>query len=247
MSTPEITLYNFEQLESTASVGTRSADVLSEAWAEAERVRETARSEGEAAGFSEGLARAQAHAAPLADALAAAIADLEQAREQAISELVEQAAELSIAIAEQVLSAHLETRPDHVVDIARGALRRISDRHRITIIVNPEDLELLTDASGRLQGELGGIEHLDVQADRRIDRGGAIARTPEGEVDVTIGEQLRNVREIVKSALTVDGTDEPDTAAAADGDLPSDAAAPADAAAPTDAPAEADTDSVSDA
>ena len=47
----------------------------------------------------------------------------------------------------------------------------------MTVLVNPEDLELLSGAVKTLQGELGGIEHLDVQADRRVERGGAIAQT----------------------------------------------------------------------
>jgi len=224
MSTPEITLYNFEQLENAASVASAPADVLAAAWAESEQVRETARREGEATGFAEGLQRAQAHAAPVLDALTAAIRDLGEAREQAISQLVTQAAELSIAIAEQVLSASIEVEPERVVDVARGALRRIAERNRVTILVNPEDLELLRDEAGRLQGELGGIEHLDVQADRRIERGGAIARTAEGEIDATIAAQIRTVRDLVTATLN-DGGDEAsaDPNATADTNAASDA------------------------
>ena len=72
----------------------------------------------------------------------------------------------------------------------RGALRRLVDRERVTILVHPDDLDLVRGASERLVGELGGIEHCDVQAERRVARGGAIVRTVEGEVDATLATKL---------------------------------------------------------
>jgi flagellar assembly protein FliH len=58
----------------------------------------------------------------------------------------------------------------------------------------------------RLQSELGGIEHCNVQADRRVGRGGVIARTEAGEIDATIEAQLSRAREIVAAELS-DGRD----------------------------------------
>ena len=55
----------------------------------------------------------------------------------------------------------------------------------------------------QLKGELGGIEHCDVQSDRRIDRGGVILRTDAGEIDVSIDAQLERAREIVAETLQV--------------------------------------------
>ncbi len=75
----------------------------------------------------------------------------------------------------------------------------------MTVLVNPDDLELLSGAVKTLQSELGGIEHLDVQADRRIERGGAIAQTAYGEIDATISAQLQAARELVEAALAGDG------------------------------------------
>ena len=81
--------------------------------------------------------------------------------------------------------------PERVVDVVRGALRRLVERDRVTILVNPEDLDLVRGASDALMAELGGIEHCDVQAERRVARGGAIVRTVEGEVDATLDDQAR--------------------------------------------------------
>jgi flagellar biosynthesis/type III secretory pathway protein FliH len=52
-----------------------------------------------------------------------------------------------------------------------------------------------------LQASLGGIDHLAVQADRRVARGGAVARTEAGEIDAGLGVQLARARELVADAL----------------------------------------------
>ena len=52
-----------------------------------------------------------------------------------------------------------------------------------------------------LQSELGGIERCSVQSDRRVGRGGVLARTDEGEIDASIQTQLTRVREIVSNEL----------------------------------------------
>jgi hypothetical protein len=64
------------------------------------------------------------------------------------------------------------------------------------------------DSVAALQTELGGIEHLDVQADRRVERGGTIVQTEYGEVDAAISTQLAGARAIVKAALAGDDHDD---------------------------------------
>ena len=201
-SAERVRSFAFEQLDRSAAgpVG-GAADLLSAAWAEADAVREQARQEGFALGHAEGLAAARDEAGPSLAAFAEAIRGTDALREELVATLESQAAELSLRLAEQIVAAAIEVDPHRVVDIARGALRRIADRHRVTLLVNPGDLELMSDSVDGVMAELGGIEHLDVQADRRIDRGGSIVRTESGEIDVTIAAQMQTARELVVAAL----------------------------------------------
>lgn len=201
-----VSSYAFAQLDRTAAgpVG-GAADLLSAAWAEADAVREQARQEGFAAGHAEGVAAAQAEAAPVLAVLADAIRGTEALRDELVTTLESQAAELALRLSEQIVAAAIEVRPELVLEIARGALRRVAERHRVTLLVNPADLELMSESVTALRIELGGIDHLDVQADRRIDRGGSVVRTDAGEVDVTIAAQIQTARELVVAAL--DGGD----------------------------------------
>jgi flagellar assembly protein FliH len=207
-----ITTYAFQQLDSPAQGQLGGvADVLSAAWAEAEQVRAQARLAGEAEGRAEGLAAAQAEAGPALEALGAAVRSFELLRADLVTALEREAADLAIRISEQIVAGAIEVQPERIVDIARGALRRLADRHRVTILVNPGDLELLGESLERLQAELGGIEHLEAHADRRIERGGAIVRTDSGEIDTTIAAQLQSAREIIRDAMRGDGADAEDS------------------------------------
>jgi flagellar assembly protein FliH len=168
---------------------------------------EAARAAGHEAGFQAGLVEAQAHMAAGIAALQAAAAEVAAERERVSTAVEAAAVELALRIAEQALAGAVEVRPEAVVDVVRGALRRLVERDRVTILVNPEDLDLVRDASGTLMDELGGIEHCDVQAERRVARGGAVVRTVEGEVDATLGTKLARARETLMDELRGPATD----------------------------------------
>ncbi len=207
---PPIAPFAFRQLDSPAhATSGGAADLLSAAWEEAERIRAQARLTGEAEGRAEGLAAASAQVEPALAALAEAVNAYEQQQTRLVAALELEASQLALRIAEQIIAGALEIQPERVVDIARGALRRAAERQRVTLVVNPSDLEIMSGALERLRTELGGIEHLDVQADRRIDLGGAILRTQSGEIDTTVSTQLLRAREIV-AAVMREGGEQPD-------------------------------------
>jgi len=201
--------YAFRQLDAPPP-GTSNgiADVLSAVRAEAEQIRAQAWAAGEAEGRAAGKAAARADAEPAVAAVAASVQAIEELKAQMISELERDAVEMALRLAEQILAGVLDVEPERVIDVARHALRHLTDRRRVTLVVNPDDLELVSECVERLQSELGGIEHLGVQSDRRIGRGGAIARTDSGEIDSGLDAQLGRAREIVAAALARECTDE---------------------------------------
>lgn len=199
--------YAFRQLDAPpAGTSNGIADVLSAVRAEAEQIRAQAWAAGEAEGRAAGLAAARTDAQPAVAAIAAAAGAIEGLREQMIAELEQDAVEMGLRLAEQIIAGVLSVEPERVLDVGRNALRHLSDRRRVTLVVNPDDLELVSECVDQLQSELGGIEHLAVQSDRRIGRGGAIARTDSGEIDSSIDAQLGRAREIVAAALAREPT-----------------------------------------
>ncbi|HMI69431.1 MAG TPA: FliH/SctL family protein [Solirubrobacteraceae bacterium] len=162
---------------------------------------ETVRQEAFDEGFAAGVAHAQAQLDGPASAMAAAAEQLQAMRGDAAASVEPAAVELALRIAEQALGAWLVADRGVVVEVVRGALRRLVERDRVLILVNPDDLEIVRDHSARLVGELGGIEHCEVQAERRVRPGGAIVRTAEGEVDATLETKLARAREVLEHEL----------------------------------------------
>jgi flagellar assembly protein FliH len=194
--------YAFRQLDAPpAGTSNGIADVLSAVRAEAEQIRAQAWAAGEAEGRAAGLAAARTEAAPGVAAIAASLQAIEQLKAQMLAELEQDAVEMALHLAEQIIAGVISVEPERVLDVGRNALRHLSDRRRVTLVVHPDDLELVSDCVEQLQSELGGIEHLGVQSDRRIGRGGAIARTDSGEIDSGLDAQLARAREIVTAAL----------------------------------------------
>ena len=201
--------YAFRQLDAAAADASGGiADVLSAVRAEAEQIRAQAWAAGEAEGRAAGLAAARTDAAPAVAALGDSLQAVEAVRAQVVAELEQDAVELALRLAEQILAGVLAIEPERVIDVARNALRHLTERRRVTLVVNPADMELVSDCVEQLQSELGGIEHLGVQSDRRVARGGAIARTDTGDIDAGIDTQLARAREVVAAALAREPTDD---------------------------------------
>jgi len=197
--------YPLEQLEPSAGgwdskLGS-PARLVADATAAAEHIRAQARSAGHAEGLAQGHEEGLTEVRAAAHALHAALGEVDALRQRIAADTERDAVALALALAAKVLAGALEAQPERVLDTVRGALRRVTERRRIAVLVDPADLELVSGAIGELQSEVGGVEHCEVQSDRRVGRGGAILRTLECEVDATVQTQLERAREVVQAEL----------------------------------------------
>jgi flagellar assembly protein FliH len=194
--------YDFEQLEpSEPPPRDAPARMLAQATEEAEQIRELARAEGFEAGRAAGQEQGAAEIAAGAAALGEAISGIEALRSEVVDAVETDAIELALALAAKILAGAQQARPELVVDVVQGALRRISDRRRITVMVNPADLDVVRAALGELTAQGSGVELCDLQSDERVASGSAIVRTSEGEVDASVHTQLERAREVVNVSL----------------------------------------------
>jgi flagellar biosynthesis/type III secretory pathway protein FliH len=148
-----------------------------------------------------GRDEAAAQTAPAAQALAAALVEIAAERERVADEVEVAAVELGLGIAEKALAAAIGVEATRVVDVVRGALRCLVERERVTILVNPDDLELVRESVDSLVRQLGGIEHAEVQEERRVQRGGAIVRSTTAEIDARVTTKLERARELIEAEL----------------------------------------------
>lgn len=194
--------FSFEPLEAGPAVSLRDLESpLAAAQAEADAIRASARAEGHADGLEAGLAEGRAQIAAALSALESAHAEVVALREATVEAVERDAVELAVLLAEKIVAGALDSDPERVLDVVRGALRRLTERRRVTVLVHPDDLELVRAAADGFASELGGIEHCEVQAERRLVRGGAVVRTDEGQIDASIETQLARARELVAAEL----------------------------------------------
>jgi flagellar assembly protein FliH len=197
--------FSFEQLEPSSPLPRDThQQILARAASEGERILERARAKGYEEGHEKGLKDGLAETTAAALALGEALAQVRQVREQTAAAVERDAVELALALAAKLLAGAVEVEPERVLDIVHGALRRVTERRQITVLVDPADLDVVGGAVEELKAQAGGIELCDVQADRRVGRGGAVVRTAEGEIDVTVETQLERARELMLTALRDD-------------------------------------------
>jgi flagellar assembly protein FliH len=161
--------------------------------AEAEHQAELAAAR--AAGYEEGMSAGRAEVSAAARVLTGAARELDAARTASAAEVEPVAVGLALKIAAKVLGGELEARPGLVLDVVRGALRRLTEPLPATLLVNPEDAELVRGAIADFKVEHGG--ELSVREDRRIERGGCVVRTQAGEIDAQIAAQLERAAKVV--------------------------------------------------
>ena len=171
---------------------------LAQAEAEADAMRAIAREEG----LRDGREEALAALAPALEALNQAVEAMQLEQIARAERLEAHAVDLGLFLAEKVLGGAIAVEPERVLEAVRGALRGIVERERVTVLVHPEDLELVRDAMDDIRASLGGIEHCEVQSERRVSRGGAVVRTPEGDVDARVETKLVRAREVIEAALS---------------------------------------------
>ncbi len=198
--------YSFEELEpSDPPPRDALARLLAEAAADGERIREQARSEGHAEGRAAGREEGLQDVSRSLTALAEALRGVEELRLEVAETVEGDAIELALALAAKVLAGAQLARPELVVEVVQGALRRATERRRITVLLHPADVETVRAAMGDLERLGSGIELCELQADQRVQVGSAIVRTAEGEIDASVATQLERAREVMLSELQAPG------------------------------------------
>jgi flagellar assembly protein FliH len=174
----------------------RVAELMDDATRRAQTIGEDARRDGHKEGFARGLREAEATMGEMVETLGAIVEATRTERHVLLASAEPELVRLAVGIAERVL--HQQIALDHgvVVEMARAAIARIVDRERITVRVNPADIEQMRGHRDELLA-LGDVKTMRVIEDQRVDRGGVILETDGGSIDAKISTQLAEVRKIL--------------------------------------------------
>lgn len=162
---------------------------------------ELARRAGYEAGYTEGLEIADRDSASViatAEHIASCVA---HERTMLIEHSEGEIVDLALAIAQRIVNAAIDIKPELVIDVCRGAMRKAFQRETLVVLAHPDDLAMLRAAGPAMSQELGGIHQLDFIEERRLERGSVTVRTPVGEIDATFTGKAAKIEESLRELI----------------------------------------------
>jgi len=142
--------------------------------------------QGERAGFELGNKKAES----VAQELSAVIQEIRNTRDEILRQSEREAVTLAMRLAEKIVCREISIHEDAVLDVAKDALRLVSENDRVRIVLNPEDLAFLEKSSEKLQESVKCASAFDLEADSSIQRGGCRVMTRLGEVNAEIDRKM---------------------------------------------------------
>ncbi len=198
MSTPEDTTLNqataFEQwevVELAASAGGDAAPVV-DAEAELARLREAARAEG----YAEGLATGRVEGEQACGRMKQLVESFGSTLDNFDFRLADMVLELALDVARQVVAGELAARPERILDVVNLALKQMAETSReARLLLNPDDAALVRPHLEQVLDK----NRLRIVEDIRIERGGCLIETSQGDLDATLPARWRQVVQVLGS------------------------------------------------
>jgi flagellar assembly protein FliH len=214
------------QMESErAALDRERNDFRANAAAEAAALKEISRAEGRKEGYdkgySEGLAKAEASVrheyegkfARAISLLEGIAASLGQAREHLAKTHSPQLIRLWEMMLSKMLATMVDMDPKVIERVVSGLLKRISDRERIIVYLNPADITMIEENKDTLMDSIRGVKFFELMSDDHVEKGSCLIETNLGIYDARWKTQLEQVSSEVKNLLLEnEASEEPETA-----------------------------------
>lgn len=168
---------------------------------ECEQLKAAAQQEG----FEEGFREWQQHVAALEDEVIKVRKDLEK-----------MLIPVALKAAKKIVGREIELSEETIVDIVSNALKQVAQHKKVTIYVNPKDLERLESGRTRLRKIFESLEVLSLRQRGDISPGGCVIETEGGIINAQIENQWRSLEQAFerimlhqKSSLKANEGDKP--------------------------------------
>ncbi len=144
---------------------------------------EKARLEGIEQGKSLGREVAQRELMPALELMQQYATMLAAERADLSARFEEQLVSLATQMAEKILNAELNVKPEMLVGIVKNALRSVTEAKQVTLRVHPQDLELLRAKTEEIAAGLSSSAVLDLRPDDSLRRGDCLVDSDIGSLD----------------------------------------------------------------
>jgi flagellar assembly protein FliH len=136
----------------------------------------------------------------LLESLQRTAAEMEQLKAEAARAHEWELVQLALAVAGKIVERNVREDPAAVVAIVQSALSRVEHAERITIRMNPADVERLNGVRARMLETLSGSgTAVRFEPDDHIRAGGCLIESDRGDVDARIEQRFRVVEEAFRA------------------------------------------------
>lgn len=168
--------------------------------AQAERERESVRAAAYTEGYDAGFRELETERASFEERLGEIEANIDLRLNDYYSAMETELLKLSVEIAGQIVRQKIEGDQEFVLRNVKAGLRQLRERNEIRIRVNPADYEFARGHKDDIAQSCDGIRSVEVTDDRRVEPGGCIIESPNGELDARIETQLTEVERALLEA-----------------------------------------------
>ncbi len=157
-------------------------------WREAARLQ--GYDEGYEEGYTAGLAAAEMAMAAQLERLAQLAASAAEDHAGFYRSAERQVVELALQVAQKVVEREVENVPDLAVGVIRAALEEMDARTVVRVRVSPEDHEVVRRRWAVAVAPSVGGGAVELVVDPRVQGGGAVIETTQGQVDAQLETKL---------------------------------------------------------
>jgi flagellar biosynthesis/type III secretory pathway protein FliH len=115
--------------------------------------------------------------------------------EKAFDRFIPHIVDLASALAHRILRKELELDPQSVETICREIIRENCPGDRLTLVVHPDDLDLLSNTNTDLGSEPWTT--IEFEASKKLERGDCIIHSESGRVDGRLKVQIEELKKIL--------------------------------------------------
>ncbi len=161
---------------------------------EALRIAEEASEQGFQAGFDQGISQAEEDFRQKRQDMQELIETVYEEKTKIIQQSEPFLLELSVKIAEKVITKELKQHDDQLLNIVRRALRRLEESEDVVMQVSLEDYPILVPFMEELKTLIRADSELKLVPVAKLSKGGCIINTSSGSYDVTVDSQLEEIK-----------------------------------------------------
>ncbi len=170
-----------------------------------EQSKEEGYSQGYNTGYNDGYDKGYSEGKNKSDALIKEALEIKNGylnkKENLLKELEEDIIELVINIYEKVINKKNEEDSEMIISLVLNGINSLDLTDKVTIITSKEDFNILEMAKDEILAKASMISQLDIKYDISLEKGDCILETSKGNIDVSLKNQLDEVKELLTTIL----------------------------------------------